>query len=458
MKKFFSVLVLVGLAVSGVAVGQVEPPLVEEELAVGGAMEVEKVVTTPEIPPDPEICFLADTTGSMGPAIVNVQANAVAVMNSIQGSQPTAEFCVGQYKDFGDVFVFNLDQAMTGNTTTVQTAINSWSASGGGDTPEAQLTALHELATNPAVGYDGPNRIIVWFGDASGHDPSGVNTQASVIADLTTAPGIKVIAIPVNSGFGDGLDATGQATAITGATGGVLLPDATPEQLSQAILDGLAQLTTDVWWEIDPATCDAGLNVTLDPAVHLGVPGGTPVNFTETIAVDNDPALEGTTLQCVVTFIANHYPEEGAPIGRELIRITVPDTTPPTAQCVETVNPHGQTVPKAPAKGGQGQNQDGYYELLARDLLDPNPAVWLKDTGSGTLFGPFASGIKVKYVEANGATPSQTPMGGNNGNGNGQATSVDWQIKGTGDAAVYAVDAAGNTSAEESCLVPPPPK
>ena len=134
------------------------------------------------------------------------------------------------------------------------------------------------------------------------------------------------------------------------------------------------------------------------------------------------------------------------------------DLTPPETACTETTNPHGQTVPPAgsttlPGPKG-GQNEDGFYELLAEDLIDPDVAVFVVDLGSGTVFGPFAPGTKIKYTQAPGSTPSSSQMGSSNG----QAGAIAWHIIGTGDAAMYAVDESGNQSANVSCLVPPPPK
>jgi hypothetical protein len=126
------------------------------------------------------------------------------------------------------------------------------------------------------------------------------------------------------------------------------------------------------------------------------------------------------------------------------------DATPPEASCTESVNPHGKTVPRAGQKS-PGQNEDGFYQLSAMDLLDPNPQVFVVDTGSGTVFGGFASGITIKYTQAPGGTPSQETMGG-------PSSAVSWHIKGTGDMEVYAVDGSGNESDHVSCLVPPPPK
>jgi hypothetical protein len=121
--------------------------------------------------------------------------------------------------------------------------------------------------------------------------------------------------------------------------------------------------------------------------------------------------------------------------------------------CLETVNPHGKQVPQAP---GQGQNEDGFYEISSLPLSE-GQEVWIRDTGTGTMFGPFPSGTRVKYIEANGAEPSMTQMGGNNGNGNGQAKAVDYQIRGQGDMQVLVFDEDGG-EVTTMCLVPPFPK
>ncbi len=133
------------------------------------------------------------------------------------------------------------------------------------------------------------------------------------------------------------------------------------------------------------------------------------------------------------------------------------DTTPPVGACLPSTNPHGHHIPNAgqtPAGPKGGQNPDGFYRLLAHDVLDPDPQVFLLDTGSGTVFGPFVSGITIKYTQAPGAKPKMKKMGSTHG----QAGAVAFHIKGTGDAAVYAVDASGNQSDPVPCLVPPPPK
>ncbi|MEO7157416.1 MAG: vWA domain-containing protein, partial [Vicinamibacterales bacterium] len=220
-----------------------DPASVTALIRPGDSFDVVKTVITPTIPPRPDICFLADTTGSMTAALTNVRSNATMIMNLVRAVQPDSQFCAAQYRDTGESPQFQVDQLVTPTIADVQTAVNTWAAGGGGDPPEGQLHALTTLVG--AAGYrTDSTRIIVWFGDASGHDPSiGGETLASTIATLVGA-NVKVIAIPVSGG--DGLDSTGQATAITTATSGVLLLGATPEQVTNAIISGLTNLSVEV--------------------------------------------------------------------------------------------------------------------------------------------------------------------------------------------------------------------
>lgn len=268
------------------------PEVVEVNLDPGQSVDIEKTVHTPAIPPLPDICFLADTTGSMGGAIANVQPNIVSIIGTVLGSAPNAQFCAAQYRDLGDTPGDSLDQAVTGVSADVVNAVNSWVASGGGDLPEAQLNALHELATDAGVGFRaGSTRVIVWFGDAPGHDPDlvGGNTVASVITDLTTGTNSPIVVIAIDVGA---LDSTGQATAITGATGGSLQP-ANPDTVAAAILAGLSNLPAEVAMQSD---CAAPVSTSFDPASQT-VPSGSDAVFTETITAGAD-AEEGQTYEC----------------------------------------------------------------------------------------------------------------------------------------------------------------
>jgi len=483
------VAMLLTLALALPAVAQVEPPVVQADLVPGESMTVIKEVTTSAIPPKPDIYFMCDTTGSMGPIIEAMKANAGAIMATILAAQPTAQFGVGNYKDFPyDPYAFQHQQAITADTAAVSAAIAAWGAGGGADWPEGQFYALDRLADGTGIGWrEIGTKIVVWFGDAPAHDPVpnaatglGYNiTEATVTADLVAA-GIKVIAISWDSGdpspYRLGLDddpnvwggdyaafygivedgTPGQASRIATATSGKYLFAATPEEAIEAVLTGIEQLTTDVWWEV--VECDPGLTVELEPAVYYDVPGDTTVQFAENITVAED-APQCETLTATVIFYANEYPEEGVVIGEQQISIHVVDITPPEVWCIESVNPHGKTVPPAgkttlPGPKG-GQNEDGFYQLLAEDNCEPEPEIFVSYIGSDPmlLFGPFDSGIVVKITEDPEASPSCKKMGSSKG----QSGAVAYHITLPSDPVIYAVDASGNMN-QCQCLVPPPPK
>ena len=337
-------LLMLGMAVPAVA--QVEPDEVTEDLAPGESITVTKTITTPEIPPKPDIYFMSDTTGSMGGVIAAVSGNASTIMAAIAAVQPDAQFGVGNYKDYPyDAYAFQHQLGITSDTAAVAANISAWAAGGGWDGSESQFYALTQIS-DPGVGWRaGSTKIVVWFGDAPAHDPVPMSftslsyniTEATVTAALVAA-GIRVIAISANASgwyYPEVLDddptksasdyplprdgTSGQATRIAAATGGVHLFAPTPEDAVAAVLEGLEALTTDVWGVVE---ADDGLTVTLDPAVHEDVPSGTSVNFTETITVA-EGTWHCTTLTATVTFYANSYPEEGAVIGVQTISIHV---------------------------------------------------------------------------------------------------------------------------------------
>ncbi len=121
---------------------------------------------------------------------------------------------------------------------------------------------------------------------------------------------------------------------------------------------------------------------------------------------------------------------------------------PPTAACTPTTNPGGKTIPGQNASPKAGQNPDGYYQLLGVDPDSPAPAIFVGDTGSSFVAGPYAPGTKVKITQAPGTTPRAQPG----------PRDIAAHIFLNGDARVYAVDNEGLPSTEVICYVPRPPK
>ena len=237
------------------ATGTITISPTENNLTLKECDTLEEVITV-TIPKDSkrklDIYFLADTTGSMGNIIAAVKAGVPTIIGAIPAGNDIF-YGVGNYKDFdsGDPYAFQHQLSPTDpavNLPAIQGAINAWSASGGGDTPEAQIFAFDQLAQPPggSIGWrPSSKRIIVWFGDQPGHDPSGGATLLSDIAKLT-AENISVIAISVGD---NQLDATGQASAIVSATSGSLQSGINANTIVNAIIttiNGLISVINNV--------------------------------------------------------------------------------------------------------------------------------------------------------------------------------------------------------------------
>ncbi len=462
-RTVLSVLALSVIAVAPAALAAtpgVDPQSVVQTVNAGNCVTITNTVHTPPIPPKPDIVFLADNTGSMGPTIANVQANAAAILTTVDAADPEAQFAVASYTDFNctnNPNPYLLLQGITANNAAVISAINSWTAIGGCDTPEAQLNALYELATTGAGYRSGSTKIVVWFGDSNGHDPSNGHTLADVINALVAAD-IRVIAIPVVSGFGNGLNTPvnghQQASEIVMATGGVLLSNATPDEVSDAILVGLVNLPVSVSARTS-TNCDPSLAISVEPT-NQTVTSGMDATFLETICVSSNASQCGS-LSCEVDWLldgklvllTNGVPD---PAFVQSLTIAVPDVTPPVVDCVPTTNPAGDKVPTAGTNPNSGENPDGFYQLLASDNCNgTNLVIFVKDSAEGPCggnfsAGPYPSGTRVKLIQSPGKARVD-PMAG----------VIVARIQTVGEPVLVVTDSSGNTTCHK-CFLPPPPK
>lgn len=352
------VLFLAGLGVclgfAPVAAQDVTPPIVEEALHPNEFIDVTKEVTTAPIPPVIDIFLLEDETGSFFDDIETLQALAPEIWEAIEATGINFTMGVGGFRDFDQDFwgspgdwVYRRHQDLTITKSDFVNGVNALTAGGGADGPEAQLEALHYIAVpgHPAIDSngdgdttdsndtpmgeqpswrEGAQRVVLLATDASCHvtgDSGGWpgdagTTSPAVTAGILDSAGITVIGlVPLGAGSNACVD-----TLASGTGGSVQATTATGEDILEAILAGLEELTTDVWWETD---CGPEIIVTLEPDVRYDVPGETTVSFSERIEVANNAAPG--EYDCVVTFIANEYPDEGAVIGEEEIHVTVLD-------------------------------------------------------------------------------------------------------------------------------------
>ena len=126
--------------------------------------------------------------------------------------------------------------------------------------------------------------------------------------------------------------------------------------------------------------------------------------------------------------------------------VTITDTEGPLVACPPAPNPSAKKIPMGGKNPSAGQNPDGYYQLLAEDNCDPNPLLYVHDTASSFVAGPFITGDIVKLKQNPGGTPKS-------GSGNSPIVA---EIHLNGDALLYAVDAGGNVSGNPCLMLMPP--
>ncbi len=387
----------------------ITPAEVEDVVFPGFSTTVEKVVHTPAIPPMPDIYFLADTTGSMGPVIAQVKADASAILSAVLTEAPDAAFGAGDYKDFPyDDSAFSNSAPITDDGGTLASAaIAAWTAGGGYDGPEGQFYALDQLVDN-GNWRTGASKIVVWFGDAPAHDPvcSAISTlgydidEASLTAKLV-ANDVRVVAISTVTGaYSDGLDddptlyggdyvsacgyengSPDQATRIAAATGGVHLTGVGSEDIATAILEGLSAISVDVSMA---STCEWPITTSFAPAVVNAV-SGSDAMFTETISVA--PDAPGGTYECYDYALVDGTPLEGL---------------------VYTVTQSGTTFDVAPLAGSQSVVDFYDYGTVP---ASSNTGVETSDTSVLFLYsGPDGLSLVTIHDQAGDGSGGQATM------------------------------------------------
>ena len=118
-----------------------------------------------------EVCFVLDTTGSMGGLILGAKQKIWSMANDIISAKPTPEvrFALIAYRDRGDDYVTKITQ-LTDDLDAVYAQLNTFKAAGGGDTPESVGRALDESVRKIEWTKDaGVLKIIYLVGDAPPH-------------------------------------------------------------------------------------------------------------------------------------------------------------------------------------------------------------------------------------------------------------------------------------------------
>lgn len=238
-----------------------------------------------------DVLFLSDNTGSMTPVINRVRQTAqylFGVLANIDGRFEGRDFAYGVARYVGDPSegvsrdtAFVLQQPITKDEDIVSKAINDWFARGGGDEPESNFFALHQIATGGSdmsvetadrksqdtrrqgeseptanasptgearnIGWrPGARRIVLWFGDAPGHPLAAAESPGTVqLAEARQALASASITLAAMNTRpeGQGIDAEKQASLLIRGTGGLLVHNLTARSLVNDVLNILDDLT-----------------------------------------------------------------------------------------------------------------------------------------------------------------------------------------------------------------------
>src|SRR5262252_8678527 len=118
-----------------------------------------------------EVCFVLDTTGSMGGLIEGAKQKIWSIANEMASAKPTPELRLGvvAFRDRGDDYVTK-DFDLTNDIDAIYGQLQSFQAAGGGDTPESVNEALDDAVRKMSWSPDkGVLKIIFLVGDAPPH-------------------------------------------------------------------------------------------------------------------------------------------------------------------------------------------------------------------------------------------------------------------------------------------------
>jgi Mg-chelatase subunit ChlD len=130
-----------------------------------------KTALTSQSKPRIEVCFVLDTTGSMGGLIEGAKQKIWSIANEMISAQPTPELKLGLigYRDRGDEYVVK-SFSLTDDIDAIYGHLREFQAGGGGDAPESVNEALAEaIHKMPWSGDSKVLKIIFLVGDAPPH-------------------------------------------------------------------------------------------------------------------------------------------------------------------------------------------------------------------------------------------------------------------------------------------------
>ncbi|MBK1991005.1 hypothetical protein A0J48_026475, partial [Sphaerospermopsis aphanizomenoides BCCUSP55] len=151
-----------------------------------------------------DLVLLQDLSGSFSDDIATVQTLVPSLITGVNSLQPNTPIGISSFIDkpispFGGSsftdYVYQTHQALTTDSSLIQTIYNGLNIGDGNDFPEAQLEALLQVAVRPTeIGFrTGTKRVVVLFTDAAYHvagdgAAAGITTPNNLDAILDGTP------------------------------------------------------------------------------------------------------------------------------------------------------------------------------------------------------------------------------------------------------------------------------
>jgi Mg-chelatase subunit ChlD len=148
-------------------------PIILSASAILGFWQPLFATTAPTLQSKPriEVCFVLDTTGSMGGLIEGAKQKIWSIANEMISARPTPELKLGLigYRDRGDEYVVK-SFSLTDDIDAIYGHLREFQAGGGGDAPESVNEALAEAIHKMPWSSDNKVlKIIFLVGDAPPH-------------------------------------------------------------------------------------------------------------------------------------------------------------------------------------------------------------------------------------------------------------------------------------------------
>ena len=212
-----------------------------------------------------DLCFVIDTTGSMGDDIDNARANMNEILAHLDEKSGDNRVAIIDYRDFpertgdsGD-YACKIQLQFTSSKTKITQAINDLSLGYGGDPPETVYSAL--MAAAKLDWRDNARKVIIILGDAPPLDPEPItgytydqvvkallSADVSLDVDSSDKRALGELGSDLISVYSVGTGASDEAAdfmeRIAESTGGSYMGVDDAAEVGDAIMDSIDQIET----------------------------------------------------------------------------------------------------------------------------------------------------------------------------------------------------------------------